>query len=146
MAEGRWAVSRLGDIQEAVGVHVTAAFTADSQTVTLSYDPDAFDNVPKDQLPFARILFVEEEPERLDFKQERRRISGEVVIAMFDATREDVNLMVEDIRDLIFADKTLSASVDDITCEAGIALSTPDDPLKYGTLDIATERIPTSGS
>ena len=134
-------MSRLGAIQTAIGVHVTAAFTAASETVTLSYDPDAFDNVPKDQLPFARILFVEEEPERLDFKQERRRVSGEVVIAMVDATREDVNARLEAIRDLIFADETLSDTVDDIACEAGVALSTPDDPLKYGTLDIATEEV-----
>jgi hypothetical protein len=134
-------MSRLGAIQTAVGVHVAAAFTAAGETVTLSYDPDAFDAVEQSQLPFARILFVEEDPERLAFKQERRRVSGEVMIAMVDAEREDVNARIEAIRDLIFADYTLTSTVDDITCEAGVALSAPDDPLKYGTLDVATEEV-----
>ena len=134
-------MSRLGAIQTAVGVHVTAAFTAAGETVTLGYDPNAFETVPKDQFPYARIIFVEEEPERLAFKQERRRVVGQVAIGMLDATREDVDSRIEAIRDLIFADETLSSTVDDITCEAGETISNPDDPKKYGTLDISTEEV-----
>ena len=134
-------MSRLGAIQTAVGVHVAAAFTAEGETVTLSYDPNAFDAVQKSELPYARILFVEEEPERLAFKQERRRVTGQVAICMIEADSEDVDARIEAIRDLIFADETLTATVDDIACEAGVTISNPDDPKKYGTLDISTEEV-----
>ena len=134
-------MSRLGAIQNAVGVHVTAAFTAAGETVTLGYDPIDIDTVPKDQFPYAILLFAEEDPERLAFKQERRRVSGTVAIAMINATRENVNARIEAIRDLIFADETLNSSVDDITCEAGRCVSNPDDEIKYGTLDISTEEV-----
>jgi len=134
-------VSRLGAIQTAVGVHVTAAFTAAGETVTLGYDPVAADDLPKNQLPHAIIIFEEAEPERLAYKQERRLVTGSVAIAMLDATREDVDARIEAIRDLIFADETLTSTVDDIACEAGIATSDPDDPKKYGTLDIRTEEV-----
>jgi hypothetical protein len=52
-----------------------------------------------------------------------------------------VNARIEAIRDLIFADHTLTSTVDDIVCEAGVAYSTPDDPITYGTLDISTEEV-----
>ena len=134
-------MSRLGAIQTAVGAHVTQAFTDASETVTLGYEPIAFDDVQKSEFPYARILFVEEEPERLAFKQERRRVVGEVAIGMLDSTREDVNARIEAIRDLIFADETLTSTVDDITCEAGVAASSTDDTKVYGTLDISTEEV-----
>jgi hypothetical protein len=134
-------MSRLGAIQTAVGVHVTAAFTAAGETVTLGYDPIALDSVQQSEFPFARIIFEEEEPERLAFKQERRRVAGTVLIGMLDATRENVDARIEAIRDLIFADETLSSTVDDITCEAGVTFSSSDAPKKFGTLDIATEEV-----
>ena len=134
-------MSRLGAIQTAVGVHVTQAFTDAGETVTLKYDPDAFDAVQKSELPCAIVLFVEEDPERLAFKQQRRRVSGRVVICMIEADREDVDARIEAIRDLIFADETLTATVDDIACEAGVTISSPDDQKKYGTLDISTEEV-----
>jgi hypothetical protein len=134
-------MSRLGAIQTAVGVHVAAAFTAAGETVTIGNDPVDIDTVPKDQFPYAVVIFTEEEPERLAFKQERRRVTGGVEVAMLDATREDVDGIIEDIRDLIFADETLSSTVDDIACEAGATTSNPDDTIKYGVLDISTEEV-----
>lgn len=134
-------MSRLAAIQVAVGVQVTAAFTAASETVTLSYDPDAFDAVEQSQMPFARILFVEEEPEALAFRQERRRVNGTVTIAMLGKLRGDVHNRLEAIRDLLFASETLSTQVDYIMAEAGEAFTTPDDPIVYGTLDVSTEEI-----
>jgi len=134
-------MSRLESIQSAVAAHVTTAFTNAGDTVTISSDPKAFASIPKDQFPHAIIIFAEEEPERLAFKQQRRRVSGQIAIAKHDTTREVINLRIEAIRDLIFADEYLGASVDDITAEAGAAISNPDESVFYGTLDITTEEL-----
>ena len=144
--------SRLSAIRTAVKTHITTGFTA-AGTVTFSDTPVAFDTVPKNQMPFAVVLFVEDEPERLDFKQERRRISGHVIVgilrasdATVAATREIMDLALEDTRDAIFADPYLldgypSETVDDVSCEAAVAYSSPEDPIVYGTIDISTEEV-----
>ncbi len=134
-------MSRLDSIRTAVAAHVTTAFTNASDTVTLKADPQAFDSIPKDQFPVAIILFDEEEPERLDFKQQRRRVNGRISLAKQATTREIMDLRIEAIRDLIFADEYLGATVDDITAEAGLTTSNPDVGTIYGTLDIATEEV-----
>jgi hypothetical protein len=136
-------MSRLNSIRTAVGVHVSAAFTAAGETVTLFADPDSFENVQQEQFPAARIIFVEEAPERLPFKQEQRRVIGEIAIAMYGETitRETVDSRIESIRDRIFADPYLTATVGGITAEAGITISNPEDRLVYGTLDITTEEV-----
>ena len=128
-------------IRTAVAAHVTTAFTNAGDTVTLKADPQAFESLPKNQFPVAIILFGEEEPERLDYKQQRRRVSGTITLAKQDTTREIMDLRIEAIRDLIFADETLGASVDDITAEAGLTVSNPDENTVYGTLDITTEEV-----
>ena len=134
-------MSRLNDIRTLVAAHVTTAFTAASETVTLSADPQALDVIPKDQLPYARIIFDEEEPERLAFKQERRRIVGDISLAMADTTRETMDSRIEAIRDLIFADETLGSTVDGIIAEQGVTGSNPDDSTVYGTLGITVEEV-----
>ena len=139
--------SRLSAIRTAVQTHITTGFTA-AGTVTFSDTPLAFDTVPENQLPFAVTLFVEDEPERLDFKQERRRGVGEVIIGIAiaagvtrAATREIMDLALQGTRDAIFGDEDLSATVDDVSCEAAVAFSSEDDPIVYGTLSIATEEL-----
>ncbi len=134
-------MSRLGSIATAVAAHVTTAFTNASDTVTIKSNPEAFDSIPKNEFPVAIVLFEEAEPERLDFKQQRRRVDGRIALAKQDTTREIMDLRIEAIRDLIFADEYLSATVDDITAEAGLTTSNPDDGTTYGTLDIATEEV-----
>jgi hypothetical protein len=135
--------SRLQLIRQAVEVHVVAAISG----VTISNDVVALDLIPAQEFPHARLLFAEEEPERLDFKQERRRVIGEVFIGVIDSTpdkeagREIVDGYMETIRDAIFGDETLSGTVDDISCEAGSAFSGREDDKVYGTLDIATEEV-----
>ncbi len=136
-------MSRLDDIRTAVAAHVTTAFTNAGETVTLSADPDSFESLDAAKFPHARIIFVEEDPERLAFKQQRRRVIGEIAIGMAgeSITREMVNARIEAIRDLIFADEYLGASVDDITVEAGIVISNPDEGKVFGTIDISTEEV-----
>lgn len=136
-------MSRLGAIQTAVAAHVTTAFTNASETVTIKSDPDAFDNIKKEEFPAAIIIFVEEDPERLAFKQQRRRVNGVVAIAMSGETltREIVDLRIEAIRDLIFADSRLGFTVTAITAEAGVTVSNPDDDIIYGELEITTEEL-----
>lgn len=134
-------MSRLDSIRTLVAAHVTTAFTDAGDTVTLKAEPVAFATLPKDQFPVAIILFGEEEPERLDFKQQRRRVSGQIRLAMISTTREVMDTRIEAIRDLIFADEYLGASVDDVTAEAGLTFSSADDAITYGTLDITTEEV-----
>lgn len=135
--------SRQKAIRLLVEAHISTAISG----VTISNEPVAFDTVPKDQFPLARVLFAEEDPERLDFKQERRRVVGQIVLgyevggATQEATREVVNLALETIRDAIYADEDLGATVDDVLAEAGTAFSQADDPLVYGTLDVSTEEL-----
>ncbi len=57
--------SRLQAIRTAVEVHVATAFTG----ITISNKPTVIGELPKDQFPHALVLFFEEDPERLDFKQ-----------------------------------------------------------------------------
>jgi hypothetical protein len=136
-------VSRLNDIRTSVVAIVDTAFTAAGETVTTSADPDSFESLNQDEYPHARIIFVEEDPERLAFKQQRRRVIGEVAIGMSDeaTTRETVDSIIEDIRDGIFADETLGGLVDDITAEAGVTFSNPDERKVFGTLEISTEEV-----
>lgn len=136
-------MSRLNDIRSAVVTIVGTVFTAAGETVTTSADPDTFEGLPDEQFPHARILFIEEEPERLAFKQQRRRVVGDIAIAMVGETitRETVDTRLQAIRDAIFADETLGGLVDDITAESGITISNPDESKVYGTLEITTEEV-----
>ncbi len=136
--------SRVKAIRTAIETHVTASFAG----ITITNDPKAFDSLQKHQFPHAIIIFTEDDPERLDFKQERRRVIGEVAIADIttpgdtaEATREDMDLKLETIRDAIFADPDLSATVDDVSCDAAFTSSGQEDAKVYGTLDIVAEEI-----
>lgn len=133
--------SRLKDIRVAVEAIVTTEIAG----VTISNEPAAFDTLPTEDFPHARVLFAELDPERLDFKQERRTVNGQVAIAILregsqtvEAAREVVDQHIEDIRDAIFADAQLGATVDDISCESGLVFSSSEEPIVYGTLDITT--------
>lgn len=135
--------SRVKSIRTLVEAHVSTAISG----VTISNEPISFETVPKDQFPFARVLFTEAEPERLAFKQERRRVTGQIALGFLsggatpEATREVCDLALETIRDAIFADETLSATVDDVMAEAGTAYSQRDDEIVYGIIDVTTEEI-----
>ncbi len=135
-------MSRLKSIRVAVEAHVTTAIAG----VTITNQPDSFDI--EGDFPHARVLFVEEEPERLDFKQERRTVSGQIAVAILrggaqtvEAAREIVDQHLEDIRDAIFADEDLSGIVDDASLDASQVFSSKEDPIVYGTLFLTTVEI-----
>ena len=136
-------MSRVQTIRQAVEAHILNSISG----ATISNDVVMLDTLSADQFPHARLLFIEEEPERLDFKQQRRRIVGEVFIAIINTTpdkeagRETVDGYMENIRDDIHDDETLSNLVDDIACEASTAYSGREDDKIYGVLDIATEEL-----
>lgn len=136
--------SRLKSIRLAVETIVSAQISG----VTIINEPTAADDIPSDQLPAARILFAETEPERLDFKQERRKVIGEVLIVLAivsgatrEATIDIVDTDIQDIRDAIFADEDLGATVDDVSCDSGTTVSSRDDEIVYGNLEIVTEEV-----
>jgi hypothetical protein len=131
-------------IRAAIETHVSTAFSG----ITISNSPIVLGELPKDQFPHALILFVEDEPERLDFKQERRRVVGSIEIAVLttpgdtaEATRETVDNNMETLRDAIFADPDLSDTVDDVSCDAAVTFSGTEDTFVYGTIDIRAEEV-----
>jgi hypothetical protein len=134
-------MSRIGAIRSAVESIVSGVYTAASETVTISSDPKSFETVPKNQLPHAIILFVEDEPERLAFKQQRRRVTGQINLAAWNIARETMDLRIEAIRDALFASVTLGSLVTDVVAESGVTISNPEDSIVYGTLDISTEEV-----
>jgi hypothetical protein len=136
--------SRLSTIRAAIETHVGTAFSG----ITISNSPVVLGELSKDQFPHALILFAEDEPERLEFKQERRRVIGSIEIAVLttpgdtaETTREVVDLNMETLRDAIFADPDLSATVDDVSCEAATTFSGKEDSFVYGTIDIRAEEV-----
>ena len=136
--------SRLNAIRAAVETHVNTAFS----NPTIFNEPILIDDQSGDKFPIAMILFREEEPERLDFKQERRRVRGEIHIAVLttpgdtaEATREAVDLQMETLRDAIFADETLTDTVDDVSCDAADIFSGKEDTKVYGLIEIVAEEV-----
>jgi len=137
-------MSRISVIMAAVQAHIVTAIP----TASISNDPNAFENLPADQYPHARITFEEDDPEILDFKQERRRASGNVTLGYLKAagateaaSREVADLDLEEIRDLIFADPDLGALVDGVRVEAAVVYSGRSDPKIYAALEVTTEEL-----
>jgi hypothetical protein len=131
-------------IRTAIETHVATAFSG----ITITNEPIQLGSLSKDQFPHAMILFAEEEPERLEFKQERRRIIGSIEVAILttagdtaEATRETVDNNMETLRDAIFADPDLSDTVDDVSCDAAVTFSGTEDTFVYGTIDIRAEEV-----
>jgi hypothetical protein len=137
--------SRTSLIRTAIETHVGNAISG----ITITNEPMGFDPMPpKDQFPHAVVLFREEDPERLDFKQERRRVRGEIRIAVLttpgdtaEATRETVDGYMTTIRDDIFGDETLGNTVDDVSCEGAEVFSGQEDTLVYGVIEVTTEEV-----
>jgi len=136
--------SRLKDIRAAIETHVGTAFSG----ITITNEPTRLGKLAKDKFPHAVILFYEEEPERLDFKQERRRVRGTIDIAVqttpgdaAEATRETVDLQMESLRDAIFGDETLTDTVDDVSSGAVTIASGEGDTIVYGRIEVLTEEV-----
>jgi hypothetical protein len=137
-------MSRLKAIRTAVETHVATAFSG----ITITNEPTRLDTLPKDQFPHAAILFREDEPERLDFKQERRRVRGSIHIGVMtssgdaaEETREDVDNQLQSLRDAIFGDETLTDTDDDVSCDGAEVYSGPDETVVYGEIEIITEEV-----
>ena len=136
--------SRLKSIRAAVETHVSTAFTG----ITITNEPTRLGDLSKDKFPHAVILFFEEDPERLDFKQERRRVRGTIDVAVVttpgataEATREALDLEFEALRDAIFADETLTSTVDDVSCDAVSIDSGEEDTIVYGRIEVIAGEV-----
>ncbi len=136
--------SRLKAIRTAIETHVNTAFS----NPTIYNEPTRLDGLPKNEFPVVVVLFREEDPERLEFKQELRRIRGEIRIGELapsseaaEDTRETVDLNMQTLRDEIFGDETLTSTVDDVSCDAAEAYSGKNGVLVYGTIEIVTEEV-----
>lgn len=136
--------SRMKAIRTLVEAHLTTGFSG----ITFTNEPTTFRAISKDKFPHAIVVFIEEEPERLDFKQERRRVVGEIHVALLttpgdtaEAARESMDVQLEAVRDAIFADPYLTASVDDVRVAKAETISGVEDSLVYGEIDIITEEV-----
>ena len=118
--------------------------------ITITNEPRTFQNIPDNEYPHAIVLTTEEEPESLDFKQERRRVSVSVLVAIVttpgdaaEAAREAMDLNMEAVRDAIFAEDQLDdpTIVDYARVGKSETISGPDSTIVYGELDILTEEI-----
>ena len=131
-------------IRTLVEAHLTTGFTG----IAFSTEPDTFEGLSKDKFPHAIVVFIEDEPERLDFKQERRRVVGEIHVAIVttagdtaEAARESMDLQLEGVRDAIFADPYLTASVDDVRVAKAETISGVEDSIVYGEIEIIAEEV-----
>jgi hypothetical protein len=135
--------SRAKSIRLLIEAHVSTAISG----VTIINEPVAMDSLRLEDFPAAVVLVSEEEPERLAFKQERRRVSCLVQIGKIigdaeqEAAREIVLGWIEAIRDAIFADETLTDTVDDVTVGATPVYSQKDDGRVYAVIEVATEEV-----
>lgn len=136
--------SRMKAIRALVEAHLSTAFPG----ITIGNEPTLTDVIAKQNFPYATVLVDEEEPERLDFKQERRRVVGSIAVvinttsgATAEATREAMDVKLEALRDAIFADPYLTSSVDDASCGKAETISGPEDTYVYGEIDFLTEEI-----
>jgi hypothetical protein len=135
-------MSLVEDVTNQVIAITQNAFTAEGLTVSVYTDPQAFDVIPADDFPASIVIFGEEDPERLDFKQERRRVFGTVALSLLNTEmteRAQVDDLIEGIRDGVFADPYLSGLVDDIVAEAGVTVTNPEASKAYGSLEITAE-------
>jgi len=115
--------SRMTSIRTLVEAHISASIPG--VTIT-NGDPQSFDAIPKDRLPHAYSEFSEEEPERLDFKQERRRVTGEVLIAADASNRvSTINALDDD------ASNWVADAFTTVTDEATIAAPGSTKSLRF---------------
>ena len=136
--------SRMKAIRTLVEAHLTTGFTG----ITFTNEPTTFEDIDKSRFPHAIVLFAEEEPERLDFKQERRRVVGHALVAILttpgdtaETARESMDVQLQGVRDAIFADPYLTASVDDVRVAAAETISGPSDAYVYGEIEIIAEEV-----
>jgi hypothetical protein len=137
-------VSREKTIRQLIETQIYAAIPE----ITFSYDPVSIDDIPSDQFPHCVILVDEEEPERLPFKQERRRVVVESLLAYIidagvsaETAREIVKYPMQVLRDAIFADPDLSSTVDGASLGAATVYQGREDNRVYCVFAVQTEEV-----
>ena len=141
--------SRMKAIRTLVEAHLTTGFTG----ITFTNEPKAFDDIPRDKFPHAIVLLKEDDSERLDFKQERRRVVAEVLVALIttpgdtaEAARESMDLQLQGLRDAVFADpqvrhREMQVSVPYPGARGG-QIDLIGNPIKYSKTPVAYDRPP----
>jgi hypothetical protein len=127
---------------------ILTALTTDVTTavagVTVTLEDVNFAGVKAEELPYCRLLLVDYTVEPLDWGQERRTwtVSGVLAIKATDSTtRETMQLLLDAIRDQVFADPTLDASVHIAFCATIVPYSHPDDGKIYGDFSVNAEKV-----
>jgi hypothetical protein len=136
MGEGV-AVSDAGDILTALTTDVTTAVSG----VTVTLDTVNFADLKAEDLPYCRLLLVDYSVEILDWGQEQRTWTIAGVLAVEGGTREAMHLLLDGIRDQVFADPTLGSSVERASCATIVPDSHPEDVHVYGTFNVQAEKV-----
>jgi hypothetical protein len=115
--------------------------------VTIINQATAFESIPEQQFPVAVVVFNEQEPEYLAFKQERRKINGTVYVGKrregttVPASVEVVNGWIDAFRDAMFGDTTLSSTVDGVVVGSASVFGMVDDNIVYGEIDVNVDEV-----
>jgi hypothetical protein len=117
------------DIETAVS-GVTVVLTATNPTDLVTAD-----------LPWCRLLLVDYAVEALDFQQEERVWTFAGLLVVDGGTREAMQVLLEGLRDQVFADLTLGSTVHRATCAPLVPYSNADDPLVYGEFSVQASKV-----
>jgi len=133
---------------QSIRVLIEAIVTAQVPAMNFSYDGQPFDNIDNSLFPHCQMITVEDDPELLDFKQEKRRVVTTMFIgykpsstADEGANRETIQVDLELIRDAIFADPDLTSSVDGSSTSGSTISFGRDGATMFGSLEITSDEV-----
>jgi hypothetical protein len=133
------AVSDAGDIITALTADVTTAVSG----VTVTAAAVNFADLKAEDLPYCRLVLADYSVEILDWGQEQRTwtVAGLLAIDAKGGTREAMQVLLDGIRDQVFADTTLGGSVERASCATIVPESHPEDVHVYGHFSVQAEKV-----
>jgi hypothetical protein len=130
-------MSDIGDILTAL----TADIEAGVSGVTVSLLPTTYDEIVSKDLPYCVLALVDYSVDPLEWGQEERTWTIAGSICQDGGTREQMQTKLEAIRDQIFADQTLGATVDRATFAPGVPFSHSDSQHVFGEFGVRAEKV-----
>ena len=119
---------------------IMAALTTDIETavsgVTVTLEAVDFDSLKAEDLPYCRLMQIDYSAEPVEYGQEQRTWTIAGVLAVEGGTREAMQLLLEGIRDQVFADTTLGGAVDRASLAPGVVESHPEEVRVYGEFSV----------
>lgn len=130
-------MSDAGDIITAITADVVTAVAG----VTVTLDAVNMQKIKGEDLPYCRLLLVDYTAEHIDWGQEQRTWTVHGVLAVEGGTREAMQLLLDAIRDEVFADPTLDGSVKRASCAPLVPYSHPEGQIVFGEFSVQAEKV-----